>query len=91
MRNSFISLFNYAGIADNCTLNETFINLTTSLAVDEEIIRQKILEFQSLYPNSFVTNLDAEQINALESTADQILPNYATEVIKLRIYKRLCI
>ena len=91
LRNSFISLFNYAEIADNCTLNETFINLTTFLAVDEEIIHQKIQEFQSMYPISSVTTLDAEQINALESTADQILPNCATEVIKLRIYKRLCI
>ena len=86
-RNSFISLINYTGIADNCTLKYTFINLTTSLDMDEEIICQKIQEFQFLYPNSSVTTLDAEQINAHESTADQILPNYETEVIKLRIYK----
>ena len=70
LRNSFIFLLNYTEIADNCTLNETFINLTTSLAVNEEIIRQKIQEFQSLYPISSVTTLDAEQINAVESTAD---------------------
>ena len=91
LKNSFISLFNYARIAGNYTLNDTFINLTISLAMDEEIIHQKIKEFQSLYPILSVTTLDAEQINALESTAVQILPNYATEVIKLRIYKRLCI
>ena len=89
LRNSFISIFNYAGIADNCTLNETFINLTTTLAVDEEIIHKKVQEFQSLYLNLSVITFDAEQINVLESTADQILPNYATKVIKLRIYRKI--
>ena len=85
MINKFVSSLDYTGIAEGCTLKETFAKLTTSLATDNEAIHQKILEYRSLLPKSSIHKLDIDQLAAIEAIADQVLPDYATEVIKLKM------
>ena len=67
MINKFVSSLDYTGIAESCTLNKIFVKLATSLATVNEAIHQKILEYQSLLPNSFILKLDIDQLAAIET------------------------
>ena len=78
--------FELVGIADSCTLNQDFINLACSLAIDEEMIKLKTEELQLFYSNSSIMTLDVEKIDAIELAAQQTIPAYVLVVIKLRLY-----
>ena len=83
--------FELVGTADSCTLNQNFIDLVSSLPVDEEMIKLKTEELQLFYSNSSIMTLDVEKIDSIEFAAQQTIPAYVIEVIKLRLYRRMSI
>ena len=83
--------FELVGIADSCTLNQNFIDLVSSLSVDEEMIKLKTEELQLFYSNSSIMTFDVKKIDAIEFAAQQTITAYVLEVIKLRLYRQMSI